>query len=130
MRERRILFVLIALGILSSAELFVILTTIAPSGADKQVLWLLFVCLFTSVSIGLSLVWHPVKQTIHRSERVSRLSSLRQTALISLVLTLVLLFRSLSIFSLWDIIPLAISAILIEFFFQADKTSLTPHESE
>jgi hypothetical protein len=34
-----------------------------------------------------------------------------------------LFFKSLGIFSLWDTIPLVISAILIEVFFQADKSS-------
>ena len=127
MRDRTFLFILIALGLVSTAEFFVIFTTISPAEANTQVFWMFFLCLFVSLSTLMALIWHPIKSWIHRSKHLSRIASLRQTTLISLVITLSIFFKSLHILTLWDIIPLAISALLIEFFFQADK-SVASHE--
>jgi len=49
------------------------------------------------------------------------LSSIRQAALISIVILFSLFFNTLGILHLWDMIPLILAAVLIEFFFQAEK---------
>lgn len=124
MKDRTFVFFLIVATIVCSAELFVILTTISPETANPEVFWLLFLCFFISFSGILSLIWHPLKLAIHRSTTLSRWTTLRQTSLLSLVITLLVFFKSLSILSIWDSVPLVISVILIEFFFQADKNPL------
>lgn len=124
MKDRTLLFFLIALSIICSAEAFVILTTIPPATADTQVYWLLFLCLFGAVAGILSLIWHPIKSAIHHSKSLSRMVSIRQTSFISLILVLLLFFKSIGILTIWDSLPLLISVVLVEFFFEADKTPL------
>ncbi|MBU6389795.1 hypothetical protein KGQ71_04770 [Patescibacteria group bacterium] len=128
MKERIIIFLLVACGVIATAELGVILTTVSPYTANKDVLWTFFVCLFLSLTTLLTIIWHFGKKKAQgEMERVSIFASIRQIGLLSAVVVLSLFFRSLGILTLWDIIPLAISALLIEFFFQADKSTLA-HE--
>lgn len=128
MKDKTTVFITLVVGILAWAEFGGIVTTISPSQASVSVLWIFFICLFTGLSSLMSLVWHPLRRSIHRNASLSRLASIRQAALLSLVITLCLFFKSLNILSAWDVLPLAISALLIEFFFQADK-SLNRYES-
>lgn len=121
MKDRIFLFLLIAAGIISMAELFVILTTISPLETSTGVLWLFFICLFFSISTILSLLWHPLRSFIHHRQGLPRWISVRQASLVSLVIVLIIFFKSLGILTLWDSVPLVFSIILIEFFFQADK---------
>lgn len=121
MNDLRILFVILVVGILSTAELSVIVMTVPPASADAQVLWVLFIALFLSLSCAFSLAWHSLKKIIHRSKTLSRLISLRQAALVAGMITVGAFLKSLGILSPWDLIPLIASAVLIEFFFEADK---------
>lgn len=127
MKERKLLFFLYVLGIVSITELSVIVTTVSPQAAETQGVTVFFACLLGALTSVLSLIWHPIRAAIHHNPTMSRWVSLRQSFLVSLLITLTLLFKSLGIMTIWDIFPLAISALLIEFFFQADKSAPT-HE--
>lgn len=118
------LFVLLCVGILSVAELTVIVSSVPPSEASRQELYSFFVALAIALGSWGSLVWHGIKSRIlYRFNKPSLLGSVRQALIASTVITLCLFFNSLGILSLWDIVPLVLAAVLIEFFFQAEKTS-------
>lgn len=126
MRTRIALFVLVAVGIICGAQLSSILLTVSPYGANSSELWLFFVTLYLCSTVILGLAWYGLRHII-RTRRTSKPAlwpCFRQAGLLSLVASLSIFFHTLGIFQFWDIIPLIIAAILIEFFFQADKT---PH---
>lgn len=125
MKKQIFLFLIIALGIIATAELLSIISTVNPMQTTQEVLWAFFISLFISSSSILSLLWHTVKKVfIYRNSTPWLWTSVRQASLLCLIVTLSLFFNSLGIFSFWEFIPLLISAILIEFFFQADKSPL------
>ena len=127
MKQSLLLFGIIAVGIIAAAELAVIYTTLSPHQAGRDTLWTFFICLYLTLSSLLTLVWQGIKRyLIYRYSKPSLTASLRQAAIFSLIIVLAMFFRSLDILSLWDIVPLFISALLIEFFFQANKSDLTP----
>jgi hypothetical protein len=122
MRTRLTLFIIIALAIISAAQLSSVMLTVSPLEARSTQLWTFFISLFLLLSSVLGLLWHGVRQLRFRRGTKPLLStSLRQSSLLSLITVLALFFNTLGIFQLWDIIPLALAAILIEFFFQAEK---------
>jgi hypothetical protein len=123
MNNRRILFFLITVGIVACAEFFVVVTTIKPIGAGKDVHWTFYVCLYLALTSLVTLVWHQVKCHIYKHVTPPLITSVRQSALVALLVVLGIFFKSLGIVTVWDIIPLIISVILIEFFFQAEKSS-------
>ena len=133
MKRQALLFLILALGIICTAEWLVIFTSVSPKGAGQQTYWIFFASAFGSLSCIFSLIWYLVKsRLIYRSSNVSLGIAFRQAVLFSLVIVLTLFFKSLGILALWDLIPIALSAILIEFFFQANKSSTpnipnTPH---
>jgi hypothetical protein len=51
---------------------------------------------------------------------------LRQAALTSFLIVSALFLNSINVFQVWDILPLLLAGILVEFFFQAEKK---PHAS-
>ena len=131
MKTPILIFLIIATGIISGAELLVILTTVPPATASQGVLWTLFITLFLASTAVFSLLWHGIKAgIIYRSFTPSLWSSLRQAGIVALLAVLTLFFNSLGVLSIWDILPLSVSAVLIEFFFQAEKSPLAarPHE--
>ena len=122
MRTRLTLFAIVALAILSAAELSSVLLTVSPYSATSSELWLFFTSLFVLVSTTCGLLWYGVRHLKpRRGARPSLTASIRQAALFSLIVTLSIFFNTLGIFQLWDVIPLALAAVLIEFFFQAEK---------
>jgi len=117
------LFLLLALGILSAAELTVVLTTVPPETASRQELWTFFISLGIVIGSWGSLIWHTIKsRLIYRVNPPALTATVRQAFLFSAVVTLGLFFNSLGILSVWDILPLGLATVLIEFFFQAEKT--------
>lgn len=123
MRTRIALFVLLAIGIICGAQLSSMLLTVSPYTADRSELWLFFITFYISTSILLGLIWYGARHLRpRRTARPLLWPSFRQAALVSLVLCLSIFFHTLGIFQLWNVIPLIIAAVLIEFFFQADKT--------
>jgi hypothetical protein len=122
MQHRITLFIILAVGIISTAQLTSLLLTVSPYTASSQSLWAFFITLYFSFTSIFSLVWYWVKRTFGKLKHtVSFFACIRQVALVGLVLILAFFFSSLEIFQVWDIIPLVIAAVLIEFFFQADK---------
>ncbi|HSI20619.1 MAG TPA: hypothetical protein VLA04_02850 [Verrucomicrobiae bacterium] len=122
MRTRIALFFLLALGIISSAELTSIVLTLSPYKATPAELWLFFISLYCTSTIVLGFLWQGIRFVrSHRASHPSLWTSLRQAGLLCLVIILSFFFNTLGIFQFWDVIPLIVAAILIEFFFQADK---------
>jgi len=117
------LFLLFAVAILSGAELAVILTTVSPYSAGQTALWTFFVSLFLCLTTTLSLLLFAIRTQLSYYRTPSLFVSVRQVGIGAALVVLCLFFNSLSILSLWEIIPLAISAVLIELFFQADKSA-------
>ncbi len=122
MRTRIALFILIALGIVSGAQLSSTLLTTSPYSAGRTELWLFFITLYICLTIVLGLIWYGIRHiSLRRGTRPALWPAIRQAALLSLVIVLSTFFHTLGIFQFWDIIPLALAAVLIEFFFQAEK---------
>lgn len=122
MRTRVALFFILAIGIVSGAQLSSIILTTTPREAEPNDLWLFFISLYVCLTAIVTLLWYGVRHL--RRQRINKpplFSSFRQAALLCLVFVLSLYFNTLGIFQFWDVIPLAIAAILIEFFFQAEK---------
>lgn len=127
---RSTLFILICVTVLAGAEAATIVTSITPAQAGAGQLELFFGSLWICLTGLATFAWHALKQRIvYRFRSVSIFVSLRQAALISAVLVLALFFNAFRILTLWDILPLALSVLLIEFFFQAD-TSVLPRNHE
>jgi len=121
--SRQALFAIICIFIIAVAELGAILTTVSPSQATATQLWLFFGCLVAVLTIVLAPIWYSLKKALLSTRmKVSAIACLRQTCLFSLIVVVSFFFNSLKILTLWDVIPLCISMILVEFFFQADKT--------
>jgi ABC-type nickel/cobalt efflux system permease component RcnA len=122
MHTRLTLFIIVALAILSAAQLSSVTLTVSPRSATSAELWLFFVSLFVLLSTGIGLIWHAARRLrAKRGGKPVLLTSIRQAGLLSLVVVLSLFFNTLGIFQFWDIIPLVLAAVLIEFFFQAEK---------
>jgi hypothetical protein len=120
MKNRILLFIIIALAIVSAAQLSTLLISTSPYTATKATLWSFFISAYLALTFWGGLVWYIVRQLVHRRSN-SLLVALRQAALVSMIIVLSFFFNTLGIFTLWDVAPLAIAAILIEFFFQAEK---------
>lgn len=131
MRNRVVIFLLFALSVLATSEFVVVFTTISPLSGGEEVYIAFFASLFLMLTTISSLIWYSIKRyLIYRRITPSLFTCVRQCALICSIIVLALFFNSLSILSFWDIAPLFISAILIEFFFQAEKTPITPVSDE
>ena len=122
-------FGIIAVGTISIAELFVLITSVSPYTASSAELWVFFFSLYGSLASITTLLWHVCRRKFSpRPLHIPSLwVSLRQAALFSLIVCLALFFNSLRILTLWDLTPLVVSVVLIEFFFQAEKQS--PHST-
>jgi hypothetical protein len=122
MANRAALFFILTLGILSAAGLSVVVTSYTPTNANEYILILFFSCLagfLTSIS---AILWHSLKHMlISRIQKPSLWVSIRQCFIFSTLIVLGLFFHALHILTVWDMIPLTIAAIFIEFFFQAEK---------
>ena len=124
------LFITICVTILAAAEVATIVTSISPLQAGPLQLEMFFTSLWVCLTGIMVFIWHAIKQrAIYRFRNVSILVSLRQAALFSGLVVLSLFFNALHILTLWDIVPLILSALLIEFFFQAE-TSVLPRNHE
>ncbi len=122
MPHRVILFLVIAAAIISSAQLISVVLSTSPYTASQSVLWEFYVSAFISSSCILGMIIHGIRVRFNKVHLLSNLlTSLRQAALITTVILLSLFFNTLSILKLWDMIPLVLAAVLIEFFFQAEK---------
>lgn len=132
MPKRVILFIFVAIGIVSGANLALVVLSTSPYDAGQGVLWSFFLSFFAATSILLGMLWYGLRRFLNRNRRsvFSLVSCMRQAALASMILTLSLLFNSLGILRAWDILPLAFAAVLVEFFFQADKRRHLPTHHE
>lgn len=130
MNKQILLFLILAIGIVSLASLLVIGLSISPYLASREIMWAFFISLQLFITCFFGLLWHNLKKLfLHHFFTPSLWPSLRQAAIFSAIIVLALFFNSLGILALWDIIPLSISAVLFEFFFQADKSRILAHES-
>ena len=128
MRQPTLVFCIIGIGVLSFAELISLSTTVAPHSASYSELWAFFISLLGACTFLLLAVWHTLKKSlVFRGTQPVLFVSIRQASLFSLVIVLSVFFNTLHILSVWDVLPLTVSAVLIEFFFQADK-SIENHE--
>ena len=129
MNQASIIFLILVIGVLGGAELATISNSVSPYTAGKTELWAFFLSFFALLSSIFTIIWYTVKKYLfYKLTKPSLLVAWRQASLIALVIVLSLFFNSLKILSLWDIIPLVISTVLIEFFFQAEKNT-HPHGS-
>jgi hypothetical protein len=122
MLNRTVLFLVICLVILALAELVTVVTSVSPAIAGRGQLWFFFGSFWIVLTAILGSIWHLFKSRLvyYRARTVPVFVSLRQAGLVALVATLALFFNSLQILSVWDILPLAISMLLVEFFFEAE----------
>jgi hypothetical protein len=122
-----LLFLLFAVGTLAVAEVAAIVTTTSPYNASESVLSTFYISVFVGSTATLTLLWYWFKKYVvyHYSKTPGLAATLRQAGLFSGIVVLCLFFNSLNILSAWEIIPLLLSAILIEFFFQADKSTIS-----
>lgn len=122
MKHRIAVFFILLLTICSISMLAVIMTSYYPANAPTAALWLFFASLFCLFTAIFTTIWHFLKKLfVSKFAPPSIWSSIRQAALFSVVLVSGLFFNSLKTLSLWDLVPLCVAAILIEFFFQSDK---------
>ncbi len=121
-------FVFIIISVIAGALLFSIVNAGSPSQASTLTLWAVFGSFTLVLTAGISLLWHMLRLLwSKRGLHVPKfLTSVRQSFLFSLLLTLSLFLNSLNLFQVWDALPLVIALILVEFFFQAEKR---PHAS-
>ena len=128
--QRIFIFILICITVLSGAEVATIVTSVTPLQASSTHIGFFFGSLWLFLTGIATFIWHPIKQrVVYRFRSISFFVSLRQATLFSALLVLALFFNALRILTLWDILPLAFSTLLIEFFFQAD-TSVLPRNHE
>lgn len=116
-------FALAVIVIIASALIFGIVTSTPPADATSATLWTLFVSLWLWLSAIGGGVWHLVRRRFFlKGTRIPRAAaSFRQAALAMGVFTLCLTLNYFGLFQIWDAVPLAIAALLVEFFFQAEK---------
>lgn len=127
MGKKIIIFILIALFAVSGSVFFTIVNSFSPNDHNTFVIWGFFISIFGICLSVLTPIWHGIKtMLLPKSFHIKMIASMRQAALISAVITATTFLRSLNILSLWDILPLLVAAILIEFFFQSDKTLEQP----
>lgn len=120
MKHRVFLFIIIAIAIIGTAQLVSVLVSSSPFTAARSVLWAFFVSLYVSLTLWGGLLWYGIRR-VWRRRSAALASSMRQSALVCMIIVLGLFFNTLGILTIWDVGPLAIAAILIEFFFQAEK---------
>lgn len=131
MRQRVVTFIVIAVAIISTAQLLTTVLSVSPYTASPAVLRLFFLSLFACLTCFGGIIWYAIRRYLIFSRLQPNLvSCIRQAGLVSLVIVLSLFFNSLSIFRVWDLLPLSIAATLIEFFFQADKAPRTHLSNE
>jgi hypothetical protein len=122
MRKHHLLFFVVTASIVSAAELLSVVLTVQPATATRVELWTFFISLFAALSTSVGLLLYAIRRYRQkRSLHTALTSCLRQAALGSLVVVLILFFNTLGVLQVWDIVPLIAAAFLIEFFFQAEK---------
>lgn len=122
------IFIVIVVGVLAFAQLITVSASVAPEQASKPELWLFFISMFFGLTTVFASLWHLLRRTLlrMRMRNVSFFVSYRQAALVAGVITFSFFLNSLHVFQLFDLIPLVLAVVLLEFFFQAEKT---PHAS-
>ncbi len=132
-RNRLLLIILGIAGVVAATQVVSIATTVVPNQASTAVLWTFFISLWVCTSIVCALAIHLGKRLTLQRHVLRRpfTISLRQGTLLAGVLVISRFFTFIHILSAWDIIPLIAAAILIEFFFQAEKKPIAriSHES-
>ncbi|CAN5197765.1 hypothetical protein BH11PAT4_BH11PAT4_7380 [soil metagenome] len=122
------LFAVIAVGIIAGAQLVTIIAAVTPTSASETELWVFFISLFVALATSFTLMWYGMqkvqaKRRVH-NPRFTR--CMRQATLVAALITFTLFLNSINVFQIWDIFPLIVAGVLIEFFFQAEKR---PHAS-
>ncbi len=117
------LFTVIAVGIVAGAELVTTVAAVTPAEASQADLWVFFLSLYALLSAASTLIWYTIQRVLskRRVTTPSFFRCLRQAMLFTGLATFTLFLNSINVFQVWDIFPLIVAGILIEFFFQAEK---------
>ena len=116
------LFFTFALTMFSFASLLLALFNYNPYKSEYSIFALFYLSLFATIA-GLStfVVVFLRSRVSSKIDPSSFWQSLRISALISLVITLLLLLQGLKILDLWVGVPLALAILLLELFFRGNK---------
>jgi hypothetical protein len=122
------LFAVIAVGIIAGAQLVTIVAAVSPATASETELWVFFLSLFVTLTTSCTMIWYGIQKVLaKRRVHIPRFTRcLRQATLVASLITFTLFLNSINVFQIWDIFPLIVAGVLIEFFFQAEKR---PHAS-
>jgi hypothetical protein len=103
-----------------------IVATVRPEDATTAQLLMVAVSGVILIIAVVSPCIHLVKRRRTAAAAMSRtyLPKLRQATLIALAVVSMLSMRWYGIFSIWDAVPLILAALLLEFYFQAEKRPL------
>jgi drug/metabolite transporter (DMT)-like permease len=122
------LFAVIAAGIVAGALLATTVASTSPQSAEKADFWVVFVALFVLLTSFGTLAWYFLQRIL--AKKLIHIPSfyrcLRQASLVAGIVTFTIFLNSINVFQIWDIFPLIVAGVLIEFFFQAEKQ---PHAS-
>jgi len=119
----RNLFFLFTITIFALASLILDMFNYNPYQSGSGVFMNFFVSFFVSLSgiIAFAIYYTKIKMSKDKSINAFFLPSIRQAALISLALTILLVLKVLRILDWWVAGPLVIAIILLELFFQTNS---------
>src|SRR5690606_32543844 len=82
MPKRVILFTFVAVGIVSGANLALVVLSTSPYDAGQGVLWSFFLSFFAATAIALGMLWYGLRRFLNRNRRsvFSLVSCMRQAA--------------------------------------------------
>lgn len=117
------IFFLISLTLFSLATLVLTVVNNNPYISDNVVFATFYISFLASLFGTMSLVIFFVKSRLSQNSVLlhSYQDILRLSLLLSIIITLLLLLRSLRVLDIWVSLPLMIAVILLEMYFRASK---------
>jgi hypothetical protein len=126
MKLKSSLFFIFVLTLISLGVFLMILFNIDPNNADIFTISTFFISVFMFISGFLTFILFYLKNWFNNNEVIyTHLPiAIRQSVLISSAIIGILVFKSLDIFTVWDITIFLVIIILIELFFRSKKVAL------
>jgi len=126
MKLKSSLFFIFVLTLISLGVFLMILFNIDPNDADIFTISTFFISVFMFISGFLTFILFYLKNWFNNNEVIyTHLPiAIRQSVLISSAIIGILVFKSLDIFTVWDITIFLVIIILIELFFRSKKVAL------
>lgn len=120
MKTKSILFTLFCVSLFSIGLLFYLLLNTSPYTSDNLTISMFFISIFGLLFSVFSLIGFYLRIRLSNNELYHSLlgPTIRQSVLLSTVLTGLVLLKALKVLTIWDGVMFSLSILLLEIYFQ------------